>query len=407
MLSTQPDASPPPLVEPQCSPRLLSLFSPLPPACAPTSFIQSHTQLQPNTPEQITLKVQIRKLKDKSLVSASQCRVATHTPWRQRGWSSPAVTVPTCSPRRPGSARGTSVSRGRLPRPRERRQAAEPSFTVFICAFLRLSLKALRDHALCRTAQLSSGHSLPRVPRGCPVPPHPTPPHRTPPEGERTPRPAGRAGGSPPFCPRAPSGSEQRPEGRSEGSASRTPGHAAHPAHPSPRPAPAPSRTAGPHALTRRRLRQGGRCRVSAVEPRHAPAPRSPLSPPTHRLLSLSRTAPAAGWGPTRGNGVALPQGRPAPLTAQRRGPVSRRETSAGTARGTARPTALPATSAGTPPRVGRGRLLLLPPPRERGTGVAQGARDNHVPRSPVLDSKVPRNQAGLGACRAVAPGHF
>lgn len=240
--------------------------------------------------------------------------------------------------------------------------------------------------------------------------PRPAPPHRTPPEGERTPRPAGRAGGSPPFCPRAPSGSEQRPEGRSEGSASRTPGHATHPthpAHPSPRPAPAPSRTAGPHALTRRRLHQGGRCRVSAVEPRHAPAPRSPLSPPTHRLLSLSRTAPAAGWGPTRGNGVALPQGRPAPLTAQRHGPVSRRETSAGTARGTPRSTALPATNAGTPPRVGRGRRLLLPPPRERGTGVAQGARDNHVPRPPVLDSKVLRNQAGLGACRAVAPGHF
>lgn len=234
----------------------------------------------------------------------------------------------------------------------------------------------------------------------------------TPPEAGRIPRPAGsagRAGGSPPFCPRAPSGSEQRPEGRSERSASRRPRRASL-SSPGARPVPAPPRPAPPHRThsPADRLRQGGRYRVSAAEPRHAPAPRSPLSPPLRRLFSLSRTAPAAGCG----------------LWREGSGPRERRGSAAG-AHG--RAVSAQPRAGFTPGDVGghgEGQNAdNRPPSPERRHTASQSGRGcccccrllgsaawvwpkargtTMCPSSNIL-----RNHAELGACRAVTLGHF
>ena len=212
-----------------------------------------------------------------------------------------------------------------------------------------------RRRATLYTAQLSSPRGIRRRASLGAAPSRPTPP-----EGGRIPRPAGsagRAGGSPPFCPHAPSGSEQRPEGRSEGSASRRPRRAslASPrfASPSARPVPQPPhRTHSPAAAS---ARAGGigcrRLSPAMPPPRARPSPH----PPAASFLSLAPPPPpSAGCGgrrPSRGNGMALPQGRTAPLTAHVRGSALHSEMSAGMARGRVRPTALPAPNAGTPPR--------------------------------------------------------
>lgn len=172
-------------------------------------------------------------------------------------------------------------------------------YTVFICAFLRLSLKALRDHALCRTAQLSSGHSLPRVPRGCPVPPHHTAPRpkENAPHGRRA-GPGDRLH----FAPALPPAANKGRRGEAKGA---LPARRATPRIPRipriprlarrpPRPA-RPDRTHSPAAAS---ARAGGvGCRRSS---RAMPPPRARPSPhpPTASFLSLAPPPPPGGAQP-------------------------------------------------------------------------------------------------------------
>ncbi|POI30363.1 hypothetical protein CIB84_005888, partial [Bambusicola thoracicus] len=146
-------------------------------------------------------------------------------------------------------------------------------YSVFICAFLRHSLKAPRSHASCRTARLPSGHSLPRVPRGRPVPSH-----HTPPEGRTHPKAGGQSRGIASILPprslrrRTKAGGEKRRERFPHAGARR-----ASLASPGARPVPH-GRTARTHPPPTPPGRE-----VSGVGGRTAPCPRPALAPlPTH-----------------------------------------------------------------------------------------------------------------------------
>lgn len=261
-------------------------------------------------------------------------------------------------------------------------------YSFFSCIFSYNSHRR-SSRATLYTAQLSSPRGIRRRASLRAAPSRPTPP-----EAGRIPRPAGsagRAGGSPPFCPRSPSGSEQRPEGRSERSASRrprraslsSPGARPVPCLPCP-PRPVPHRrTARTHPPTASARAGGIGCRrpnPAMPPPRARPSPH----PSAASFLFLAPPPPpgagCGGRGPARGNGVALPQGaRPrCQRTAAGRLYTGRcRRARRGAKRGQ------PASQPRAPAHrlaVGQGLLLLLPPPRERGMGVAEGARDNHVP---------------------------